>query len=236
FKTEIFSDTIKRIQSESKQLWRYQRFLLYQEYSKKTVLPPPLNTICYLFRTLRFVYRLCCPDKETFGSESNSNRHIAETGCLSCCKTVAFIAPLNTRPQNPTDNRINRMYTAISIDSARMNDYVETYQMRHEKEIAEEYWKKIIMSDEKKQKRSEKGHTKVENEVSKMNQIMEREKKQIHVSKKMEAIIKGVVNDQYKKLLEDKCDAQFIQRRPSVSNDELTENMITARTRERATT
>ncbi len=49
--------TIQNVQEQAHDLWRYQRFLIVNEYSKKTPVPPPFNTIYYLFIALRFVRR-----------------------------------------------------------------------------------------------------------------------------------------------------------------------------------
>ena len=36
--------TIENVQEQSHNLWRYQRFLLVNEFRKKSLLPPPFNT------------------------------------------------------------------------------------------------------------------------------------------------------------------------------------------------
>ncbi|CAF1005183.1 unnamed protein product [Adineta steineri] len=55
----LFNVTIQNVQEQAHDLWRYQRFLIVNEYSKKTPVPPPFNTIYYLFIALRHVVRLC---------------------------------------------------------------------------------------------------------------------------------------------------------------------------------
>ncbi len=49
--------TIQSVQDQAHDLWRYQRFLIVNEYSKKTPVPPPFNTIYYLFIALRAIPR-----------------------------------------------------------------------------------------------------------------------------------------------------------------------------------
>lgn len=36
--------TIQNVEDQSHDLWRYQRFLLVNEFRKKSLLPPPFNT------------------------------------------------------------------------------------------------------------------------------------------------------------------------------------------------
>jgi hypothetical protein len=47
--------TIQNVQNQSHQLWRYQRFLIVIEYDEKPPLPPPFNTIYYLFSGIRYI-------------------------------------------------------------------------------------------------------------------------------------------------------------------------------------
>ncbi|UJR11064.1 hypothetical protein I4U23_015247 [Adineta vaga] len=54
----MFNEKILRVQEKSNELWRYQRFWLINEYKDKTVLPPPLNILCYLIQFLNYV--ICC--------------------------------------------------------------------------------------------------------------------------------------------------------------------------------
>ncbi len=68
----LYSVTIQNVQEQAHDLWRYQRFLIVNEYSKKTPLPPPFNTIYYLFLGLGLVVRLY----------RNRNRMIVHKGRL----------------------------------------------------------------------------------------------------------------------------------------------------------
>ncbi len=52
------SVTIENVQGQSHDLWRYQRFLLVNEFRKKSLLPPPFNTLYCLFSAIvRFITR-----------------------------------------------------------------------------------------------------------------------------------------------------------------------------------
>ncbi|CAF0941798.1 unnamed protein product [Adineta steineri] len=50
----LFNFTVQNVQEQSHDLWRYQRFLLVNEFHKKTPLPPPFNIVYYVFTTIRF--------------------------------------------------------------------------------------------------------------------------------------------------------------------------------------
>lgn len=52
-----FSVTIQNVQNQARDLWRYQRFLIVNEYSKITPLPSPFNSFYYLFYLCRFLLR-----------------------------------------------------------------------------------------------------------------------------------------------------------------------------------
>jgi hypothetical protein len=51
----LSSVTIQNVQEQSHDLWRYQRFLIVNEFSKKTPLPPPFNIIYYIIIIARFL-------------------------------------------------------------------------------------------------------------------------------------------------------------------------------------
>lgn len=51
-----YSVTIERVLTESRLLWRYQRFYLILEYTEKTALPRPLNIICILIELITYIY------------------------------------------------------------------------------------------------------------------------------------------------------------------------------------
>jgi len=51
------SEKIERIQSQSNEYWRYQRFWLISEYEQKTMFPPPLNMLCYFIMIIKYVLR-----------------------------------------------------------------------------------------------------------------------------------------------------------------------------------
>jgi hypothetical protein len=50
------SVTIQNVQDQSHDLWRYQRFLLVDEFRKRSLLPPPFNTFyCLVSGIGRFI-------------------------------------------------------------------------------------------------------------------------------------------------------------------------------------
>ncbi|CAF4443711.1 unnamed protein product [Rotaria socialis] len=55
----MFNEKIQRVQEKSNELWRHQRFWLIYEIKDKTVLPPPLNTLCYLGQFIKYIYCRC---------------------------------------------------------------------------------------------------------------------------------------------------------------------------------
>ena len=42
---------------QSHQIWRYQRFLIVFEYSEKPPLPPPVNTVYYVYIGIRYMIK-----------------------------------------------------------------------------------------------------------------------------------------------------------------------------------
>ncbi|CAF3895452.1 unnamed protein product [Rotaria magnacalcarata] len=53
----LYSQTIGEVINKSKTVWRYQRFWLVDECSKKSILPPPLSIACHL---VSFITNLPC--------------------------------------------------------------------------------------------------------------------------------------------------------------------------------
>ncbi len=52
------SVTIQNVRDQSHDLWRYQRFLLIDEFRKKSLFPPPFNIIyCVVSGIDRFIKR-----------------------------------------------------------------------------------------------------------------------------------------------------------------------------------
>ncbi len=69
FHFSLFSVTIQNVQEQSHDLWRYQRYLIVTEFSKKPPLPPPFNIIYYIFLLVRwFIVRVkLCRKRRRFG-------------------------------------------------------------------------------------------------------------------------------------------------------------------------
>ncbi|CAF1262466.1 unnamed protein product [Adineta steineri] len=52
----LFNVTIENVQDQSHDIWRYQRFLLVNEFRQKSLLPPPFNTLyCLINAIVRFI-------------------------------------------------------------------------------------------------------------------------------------------------------------------------------------
>jgi hypothetical protein len=65
------SEKIQRVQEKSNELWRYQRFGLVNEFEEKTVLPPPMNVLCYLVELVK--YLICCCKRRRTPVQNNQN-------------------------------------------------------------------------------------------------------------------------------------------------------------------
>ncbi|CAF4422594.1 unnamed protein product, partial [Adineta steineri] len=55
----LFNVTVQNVQEQSHDLWRYQRFLIVNEYSRKTLLPPPFNILYYIFIIIQYLLTRC---------------------------------------------------------------------------------------------------------------------------------------------------------------------------------
>ncbi|CAF3116093.1 unnamed protein product [Rotaria socialis] len=49
----LFNVTIQNVEEKSHDIWRCQRFVIVDEYSTKTPLPPPFNIVYYIFLAIR---------------------------------------------------------------------------------------------------------------------------------------------------------------------------------------
>ncbi|CAF1151401.1 unnamed protein product [Rotaria sordida] len=52
----LFNVTIQNVTQQSYVLWRYQRFLLVDEYKRRSLLPPPFNIFYYIVMVVRCTY------------------------------------------------------------------------------------------------------------------------------------------------------------------------------------
>ncbi|CAF1201233.1 unnamed protein product [Rotaria sordida] len=52
----LFNVTIQNVTQQSYVLWRYQRFLLVDEYKRRSLLPPPFNIFYYIVMVVRYAY------------------------------------------------------------------------------------------------------------------------------------------------------------------------------------
>ncbi|CAF1517242.1 unnamed protein product [Didymodactylos carnosus] len=184
----MFNATIHHIEAESKLIWRYQRFLLVQEYLGKTLLPPPLNIPCYIFYLLQFFWRKYCMTRVYMRMRM-------------CCRR---------KRQTEPDAELKRRKKSVDSSIKLMNNYVETYQMRREKEIAEEYWKDIIISEEGKQRQMESDLSKMKIKVEKIlndfDQMRQRKKKGKFIDPEMQDVFKGIIIGDLEPVLDDQQD------------------------------
>ncbi|CAF4937544.1 unnamed protein product, partial [Rotaria sp. Silwood1] len=74
----LFNVTIENVQIQSHQIWRYQRFLLVNEYNNKPPLPPPFTTIYYLYTIVCYIIEKirCYHQKCRHGACENSKDSI----------------------------------------------------------------------------------------------------------------------------------------------------------------
>src|SRR4051794_27064253 len=75
------SEKYERIQKKSNELWRCQRFWLFYEFKDKTVLPPPLNIPCYLFRLIKTLYDNCKKRRKPPRDNQNASKIILTVRC-----------------------------------------------------------------------------------------------------------------------------------------------------------
>ncbi|CAF1577462.1 unnamed protein product [Rotaria sordida] len=54
----MFSDTLSKAAHNSHIYWAFHRFLLVNEYRRKSPYPPPINLLHYTYKFLKFLYRL----------------------------------------------------------------------------------------------------------------------------------------------------------------------------------
>ena len=70
------SEKYERVQEKSNELWRCQRFWLVYEFKEKTVLPPPLNIPCYIFRLIKTLCHYCEERRKPFRDNQNASKII----------------------------------------------------------------------------------------------------------------------------------------------------------------
>ena len=67
--------TIQTVQSQSHKIWRYQRYVIVQEYYEKPPLPPPFNNIYYIYALIYKLIKSCqgfCGRRPRLGYISSS--------------------------------------------------------------------------------------------------------------------------------------------------------------------
>ncbi|CAF5087526.1 unnamed protein product [Rotaria magnacalcarata] len=69
----LFNVTIQSVQEKSHDIWRCQRFVIVDEYSTKTPLPPPFNIVYYIFLAIqRIVKRIRSHHKQRRSSTTET--------------------------------------------------------------------------------------------------------------------------------------------------------------------
>ncbi|CAF1368298.1 unnamed protein product [Rotaria sordida] len=111
----LFNVTIQKVENQSHRIWRYQRFLLVTEYSNKPPLPPPFNSLYYLYIIIRYII-------EKIQEYRQKRRHVASETLV-----------MNSIDLN--ENNIREKFKpsdAMQRESAIANDYW-SYTLKHEK-------------------------------------------------------------------------------------------------------
>lgn len=65
----LFSATASKLQAETDNIWKFQRYILVVDFAHRLPLPAPLNIFCYIYFVLKWIFRLitcyyCCRKKD----------------------------------------------------------------------------------------------------------------------------------------------------------------------------
>ncbi|XP_077862076.1 transient receptor potential cation channel subfamily M member 1-like, partial [Saccoglossus kowalevskii] len=55
----IFSRDIERVQEEAEEVWKFELYVLHNEYERKPILPPPLTLIIYIYWIIVYIFKRC---------------------------------------------------------------------------------------------------------------------------------------------------------------------------------
>ncbi|CAF4854401.1 unnamed protein product [Rotaria sp. Silwood1] len=111
----LFNVTIQNVEKQSHRIWRYQRFLLVVEYNYKPSLPPPFNTLWYLYRIIKYII-------EKIEEYRQRQRHVASD-------TVAMNS-IDSNEKNVQEEF--KITDAMQRESAIADDYW-SYTLKHGK-------------------------------------------------------------------------------------------------------
>lgn len=53
----LFASTASRLQTETDNIWKFQRYILVVDFAHRLPLPAPLNIMCYVYFVFRWFYR-----------------------------------------------------------------------------------------------------------------------------------------------------------------------------------
>ncbi|CAF2382653.1 unnamed protein product [Rotaria sp. Silwood2] len=70
--TALFSLTGARVQSQSEQIWMYNRYEIVMEYAKRPRLPPPFVVISYIFMLIKICCRRCILKAKEYSDKRSS--------------------------------------------------------------------------------------------------------------------------------------------------------------------
>ncbi|CAF4811452.1 unnamed protein product, partial [Rotaria sp. Silwood1] len=111
----LFNVTIQNVEKQSHRIWRYQRFLLVVEYNYKPSLPPPFNTLWYLYRIIKYII-------EKIEEYRQRQRHVASD-------TIAMNS-IDSNEKNVQEEF--KITDAMQRESAIADDYW-SYTLKHGK-------------------------------------------------------------------------------------------------------
>ncbi|XP_070541033.1 transient receptor potential cation channel subfamily M member 8-like [Ptychodera flava] len=108
----IFSRDVERVQAESLELWKFESYVLHQEFARKPILPPPLSPIVYLYWLIKYIFRkcrkCCCKNKVSPVKKQQSERlRRFHKACLK-----HYLSNEKDKLHNSIDARTKRLETA----------------------------------------------------------------------------------------------------------------------------
>ncbi|CAF1047005.1 unnamed protein product, partial [Rotaria magnacalcarata] len=128
----MFNQTIGEVINKSKTVWRYQRFWLVDECSKKSILPPPLSIACHL---VSFITNLPCllkrnnpvPDKPEKSKNNYYQMNLEKVYAEKYWKSNVFNRDVKTK----TDLALERLETKLNKDKVSLVENVQQVKVRY---------------------------------------------------------------------------------------------------------
>ncbi|XP_077989938.1 transient receptor potential cation channel subfamily M member-like 2, partial [Glandiceps talaboti] len=120
----IFSRDIERVQEQSQEVWKFEQYLLHQEFERKPVFPPPLSIFVNIFWIGKYIIKKCrqcqsCGERKG-RRRHQQNQHLKNfnRNCLS-----QYIAYEKQRLHNSIEARTERLEEA-SQNLQRQNELI----------------------------------------------------------------------------------------------------------------